>query len=163
MRLGNRILPNRLPPTPSWNLFDCAFRTLTCPHRHNIFGTTFLAQHFCRSAFAPLRANADSTLTVTRASAIKTLIPASEVVSAFARRGAKADLRGTDRIPWWSVKQALTEVDLFGPWNYLWNSVSSAPSSATKTARSEAGSVVLAFSLMLWILPGGSKKDSPAL
>jgi hypothetical protein len=46
-----------------------------------------------RSAFAPLRANADTTLTVTRALAIKTLMPASEVVSAFAQRGAKADLQ----------------------------------------------------------------------
>jgi hypothetical protein len=42
-----------------------------------------------------LRANADSTPAVTGASAIKTLMPASEVVSAFARRGAKADLRVT--------------------------------------------------------------------
>jgi hypothetical protein len=34
---------------------------------------------------------------VTEASAIKPLMPASEVLSAFARRGAKAELRVTDR------------------------------------------------------------------
>ncbi len=38
-----------------------------------------------------------------------------------------------------------------------------APSSATKTAMSSAGSVVLAFSEMRWIGPGGSKKLLPTL
>jgi hypothetical protein len=41
--------------------------------------------------------------------------------------------------------------------------VSVAPSSATKTAKMLVGSVLLAFSLTRWMLPGGSKKLSPAL
>jgi hypothetical protein len=41
--------------------------------------------------------------------------------------------------------------------------VSVAPSSATKTAMSSAGSVELAFSEMRWVAPGGSKKLSPTL
>jgi hypothetical protein len=42
----------------------------------------------CRSAFAPLWANADTTLTVTGALATGTLALVSEVLSAFAQRGA---------------------------------------------------------------------------
>ena len=30
MRLGNRILPNRLPPTPSWNLLWLDHYTYLC-------------------------------------------------------------------------------------------------------------------------------------
>ena len=41
--------------------------------------------------------------------------------------------------------------------------VNCAPSSAMKTANRLAGSVALAFSLMRCLLPGGSKKLSPAL
>ena len=42
-------------------------------------------------------------------------------------------------------------------------SVSVAPSAATNTASRLAGSVSLAFSLTRCVLPGGSKKLSPAL
>jgi hypothetical protein len=41
--------------------------------------------------------------------------------------------------------------------------VSWTPSSATKIASRLAGAVALAFSLMRCLLPGGSKKVSPAL
>jgi hypothetical protein len=41
--------------------------------------------------------------------------------------------------------------------------VSVASSAATNTASRLAGSVALAFSLTRWLLPGGSKKLSPAL
>src|SRR5262249_50233339 len=44
------------------------------------------------------------------------------------------------------------------PTAYLSNVVNCAPSSATCTASRLAGSFALAFSLMRWRLPGGSKK-----
>jgi hypothetical protein len=50
-----------------------------------------------------------------------------------------------------------------GPASGYWsNVVSSAPSSATNTASSRAGSVALAFSLTEWAAPGGSSQLSPA-
>jgi hypothetical protein len=61
---------------------------------------------------------------VTGASAIKTLIPASEVVSAFAQRGAKADLRVTDQNTL-VVSQTGHQTDTppkLSP-NYAWNSL----------------------------------------
>src|SRR5262245_9602153 len=54
-------------------------------------------------------------------------------------------------------------VNLLEPTAYLSNVVNCAPSSATCTASSLAGSFALAFSLTRWRLPGGSKKLSPAL
>jgi hypothetical protein len=46
---------------------------------------------------------------------------------------------------------------------YLAGLVRTTPSGATKIASRLAGSVLLAFSLTRWVLPGGSKKVSPAL
>ena len=43
------------------------------------------------------------------------------------------------------------------------NVVSCAPSSATNTAISSAGSVLLALAETRWVAPGGSKKDWPTL
>jgi hypothetical protein len=46
---------------------------------------------------------------------------------------------------------------------YSSNVVSCAPSSATNTAISSAGSVLLAFADTRWVAPGGSKNDWPTL
>ena len=43
--------------------------------------------------------------------------------------------------------------------HYSMNVVSCAPSSATNTAISSAGSVALAFADTRWVAPGGSKND----
>jgi hypothetical protein len=51
------------------------------------------AQHFCRSAFAPLRANADTTSLAGISVLIADALVTVSVLSAFARRGAKADLQ----------------------------------------------------------------------
>ena len=46
---------------------------------------------------------------------------------------------------------------------YSMNVVSGAPSSATNTAISSAGSVLLALAETRWVAPGGSKNDWPTL
>ncbi len=55
--------------------------------------STLTIKVFRRSAFAPLRANADNTPLAGRDVLIADAPVTARVLSAFARRGAKADLR----------------------------------------------------------------------